>query len=495
MASIQLLAEVQAFLARPHGHFIDGQAVAGNGERIEIINPATGQAIASVAEATASDVDAAVASSRRAFSKAWADTTPDARASVLLRLADLFIQHRQELAQLESLQSGKILPIADGFEVGTAAAFLRHYAGAATRICGQTIAPSLPSFKGEQYAAFTLRQPLGVVAGIVPWNFSSMISVWKFASALATGCTCIIKSSEFTPLTALRIAELATEAGLPPGALNVLNGRGNVGQQLIEHPDVAKVSFTGSVPTGLAVGRAAIQAKLTRCTLELGGKNSVGFLKDVDVDKAVGGIIEAGFIHQGQICAAGERFFVHRSRLDEVLETLGPALAAMTIGDPLDAATQFGPLSNRPHFEKITACFAKARAQGDTIVHGGKALDRPGYFVEPTVIRASSAQSALLHEETFGPIGTFLAYDDEDELLDLFNGTPYGLAASLWTNDMTKALRLMPKIQAGTVWINMHTLLDPAVPFGGTKLSGMGREFGDAFIEDYTELKSVIVRY
>jgi len=495
MSSVQLLPQVQAFLARQHGHYIDGKAVTGSGERIEIINPATGEAIASVAAATATDVDAAVASSRQAFLGQWANTSPDARACVLLRLAELFIQHRQELAQLESLQSGKLLPIADGFEVGSATAFLRHYAGAATRIFGQTISPSLPSFQGEQYTAYTLRQPLGVVAGIVPWNFSSMISVWKFASALATGCTSIIKSSEFTPLTALRIAELATQAGLPPGALNVLNGRGDVGQTLIAHPDVAKVSFTGSVPTGLKVGRAAIDAKLTRCTLELGGKNSVAFLKDVDVDKAVGGIIEAGFIHQGQICAAGERFFVHRSRMDEVLEKLGPVLASMTIGDPLAEGTQFGPLSNRPHFEKITACFAKARACGDTIVHGGKALDRPGYFVEPTVIHAQNADSALLHEETFGPVGTFLAYDDEDELLDLFNGVPYGLAASLWTNDLGKAFRLVPKIQAGTVWVNMHTLLDPAVPFGGAKLSGIGREFGDAFIEDYTELKSVIVRF
>jgi len=494
MSSVQLLPEVQAFLARQHGHYINGQATVGSGERIEVINPATGEAIASVATATAADVDAAVSAAQQAFTGKWAATSPDKRACILLKLAELFTQHRQELAQLESLQSGKILPIADGFEVGAATGFLRHYAGAATRISGQTIYPSLPSFQGEQYTAFTLRQPLGVVAGIVPWNFSSMISVWKFASALATGCTCVIKSSEFTPLTALRIAELAHEAGLPPGALNILNGRGDVGQQLIEHEGVAKVSFTGSVPTGLKVGRAAIEAKLTRCTLELGGKNSVAFLPDVSADKIVGGVIEAGFIHQGQICAAGERFFVHRSQMDEVLEKLGPALAGMTIGNPLDAATQFGPLSNRPHFEKITACFAKARECGDTIVHGGKALDRPGYFVEPTIIRAQNADSALLHEETFGPVGTFLAYDDEAELLDLFNGTPYGLAASLWTNDLSKAFRLVPKIQAGTVWINMHTLLDPAVPFGGVKISGVGREFGDAFIDDYTELKSVIMR-
>ncbi|WP_438391891.1 aldehyde dehydrogenase family protein [Caballeronia sp. DA-9] len=495
MTTVSILPAVQAFLARAHGHYIDGRTVVSEGPRIAVVNPASGQQVATVADATADEVDAAAASARRAFVGPWAQTTPAARADVLLRLAELLLTHREELAQIETLQSGKLLQISRAFEIESSATFLRHYAGAATRINGQTISPSLPSVNGELYTAFTLRQPLGVVAGIVPWNFSIEIAVWKFASALATGCTCVIKPSEYTPLTMLRIAELASEAGAPAGALNVINGRGQVGSQLISHDDIAKVSFTGSVPTGIKVGVSAMEAKLTRFTLELGGKNSVGFLKDVDADKAVAGILEAGFLHSGQICAAGERFFVHRSRIDEILEKLTHPLTALRIGDPLDEATQFGPLSNKPHFEKISAFFARARSEGDEIIYGGKTLDRPGFFVEPTVVRARDTHAALLNEETFGPIATFLPYDDEDELLALFNGTPYGLSASVWTNDLSKALRLASQIEAGTVWVNMHTLLDPAVPFGGAKQSGIGREFGDAFIADYTELKSVIVRY
>ena len=495
MSTIQLLPEVTAFLARQHGHFIGGQAVASQGERIAVVNPATGESIATVANATDADIEAAVQSSRQAFEGAWSATTPAQRGELLLRLADALVAHSEELGQLETLQSGKLINLARGFEVGQAAAFLRHYAGAATRITGQTIAPSLPSFNGERYSAFTRREPLGVVVGIVPWNFSIMIAVWKLGSALATGCTSIIKSSEFTPLTLLRIAEIAKEVGLPDGVLNVVNGAGNVGRQLIEHPGTNKVSFTGSVPTGVAVGRTALESKLTRFTLELGGKNSVGFLKDVPAEQAVAGIMEAGFLNQGQICAAGERFFVHRSRQDEILEKLTATVRALKVGNPLDEATQFGPLANKPHFDKLLALFDKARGDGSSVLHGAKAVEGAGYFVEPTVILAKDRHSTLLNEETFGPVATFLPYDDEEELLDLFNDTPYGLSASLWTQDLSKALNYVPRIHAGTVWVNMHTLLDPAVPFGGSKQSGLGREFGDAFIEDYTELKSIIIRH
>jgi len=495
MALVSLLPQVTSFLARQHGHFIDGQATESQGERIDIVNPANGKVIASVADAQEAEVNAAVASSQAAFRGAWANTTPAERGNVLLRLADLMIKHREELAQIETSQSGKTIQIARMFEVDQAANFLRYYAGAATRITGETIAPSLPSFNGERYSAFTRREPVGVVVGIVPWNFSIMIAVWKFASALATGCTSIIKASQFTPLTILRIAELAMEAGLPKGALNVVSGSGNAGRLLIAHEGTAKVSFTGSVPTGIAVGRSAMEAKLTRSTLELGGKNSVGFLPDVEPEKAVAGILEAGFVHQGQVCAAGERFFIHRSRIDETLQKLTEALAAIKIGDPLDEDTQFGPLTNKAHFDKINQFFAQARSEGNTIVYGGESVDGPGYFVKPTVIRVDNAQASLLNEETFGPVATFYAYDDEEELISLFNATPYGLTASLWTNDLSKALNYVPRIEAGTVWVNMHTLLDPAVPFGGAKASGIGREFGSAFINDYTELKSVIIRH
>ncbi|MGJ8517773.1 aldehyde dehydrogenase family protein [Carnimonas bestiolae] len=493
---VALLPEVTAFLKRQHGHFIDGQPREGTGaERIEVINPSDDQPIATVATATSSDIEAAVASSLSAFNSSWRHTLPAQRAEVLYRLADLLEQHREALAQLETLQSGKLISLARNFEITTAAAFLRHYAGAATRITGETITPSIPSFGEERYTAFTRREPLGVVVGIVPWNFSIMIAVWKFASALATGCTAIIKSSEFTPLTMLRIAEIALDAGVPAGVLNVINGKGEAGSALISHQDVAKVSFTGSVPTGIAVGTQALQSRLTRFTLELGGKNAAGFLPDCPIEKIIDGIFESGFINQGQICAAAERFYVPQPLLDDVLTGIKQRLEQMQPGDPLDEQADYGPVANRAHLEKLNAAFAKARQEGDQVITGGHVLDRPGCYVAPTIIRAHSPNASLLHEETFGPVGTFIGYDTEQQLVEAMNAGPYGLSASLWTNNLSKALQLIPQINAGTLWVNMHTLLDPAVPFGGIKSSGMGREFGDEFINDYTELKSVLVRY
>lgn len=495
MSDITLLASVSKFLGRDHGHYINSRAVPGSsGGKIKVINPANGETIAQVSEASQEDVDQAVASANEGF-KIWSRTNPAARAAVLFKLADLLEQNREELAQLETCQSGKIIQIARAFEVDQAAHFLRYYAGWATKITGETITPSLPSFAGERYTAFTLREPVGVVVGIVPWNFSTMIAIWKLASALTTGCSIIIKPSEFTPLTILRIAELATEAGLPPGALNVVTGSGAAGKALIDHPGTNKVSFTGSVPTGIAVGKSAMEAKLTRATLELGGKNSVGFLRDVDLDKAADGIIEAGFLHSGQICAAAERFFAHRSQIEPIMEKLSKRLATLKIGSPLDESTQFGPVTNKQHQQKLAGFFETAKAENSTIVYGGKIIDGPGCYVEPTIILANSAKDTLLNEETFGPIATFFPYDTEEELLHLMNDTPYGLSASIWTSDLSKALRLVPEINAGTVWVNMHTMLDPAVPFGGVKSSGVGREFGSAFLEDYTELKSVMIRY
>ncbi|MGY2401155.1 aldehyde dehydrogenase family protein [Pseudomonas sp. SDO5271_S396] len=495
MSDLPLLPHVEAFLRRRHGLFIDGVTVRSHGDQtLAVTNPANNQVIAKVADADLADIDLAVDSATRGF-EVWSQTAPAARGNVLLKLADLLERHREELAQIETCQSGKIIQVSRAFEVDQAAHFLRYYAGWATKLSGQTLTPSLPSFNGERYTAFTLREPVGVVVGIVPWNFSTMIAIWKLASALVTGCSIIIKPSEFTPLTILRIAELAIEAGLPPGVLNVLTGGGHVGRGLVEHPGTHKVSFTGSVPTGIAVGRSAMGAGLTRATLELGGKNAAGFLPDMDLDKIVEGVIEAGFLHSGQICAAAERFYVHRSQIEAVLEKLKQRLSRLTIGSPLDERTEFGPVTHRQHQLKLLGYCAQARAEHNTIIHGGTLIDRPGCYIEPTVILANSPSDTLLNEETFGPIATFLPYDSEDELLALMNHGPYGLSASLWTNDLGKALRSVPALRAGTVWVNMHTLLDPAVPFGGNRSSGMGREFGSAFIEDYTELKSVMIRY
>lgn len=495
MSDIQLLPQVQAFLQREHAHFIDGAyRASASSKRIPIVNPANGEVIAQVTAANAADVEAAVSSARKAFKGSWAATSPYQRGVVLNRLADLLEANGEELAQLETLCSGKSIHLSRMFEVGQSAVFLRYYAGWATKINGETMSPSFPSMAGEQYTAFTRREPVGVVAGIVPWNFSVMIGMWKIAAALVTGCTLVLKPSEFTPLTLLRLAELAVEAGVPAGVLNVINGTGDVGAQLIDHPQVAKVSFTGSVPTGLKVGQAAMAANLTRVTLELGGKNAAALLPDVDLDAAIAGLIQTSYVHQGQVCAAPERLYVPRSRLDETLEKFSAALQGMNIGSPLDESVQFGPLANKPQFDKVLQFFALAR-QESRIVCGGKALARPGYFVEPTLVLAGSAQDRLLHEETFGPLLCVLPYDDIEELPGLINDSPFGLSASIWTNDLSRALRLIPQIEAGTVYVNMHTFLDPSVPFGGIKSSGSGREFGSAFIDDYTELKSVMIRY
>ncbi|WP_339540922.1 aldehyde dehydrogenase family protein [Pseudomonas sp. RA_5y_Pfl1_P24] len=492
---IALLPSVVAFLGRDHSNFINGAAhTSASPQRIGVVDPGTGETVAQLRDGLAEDVNLAVDGATAAFKGAWAQVTPYQRGVLLNRLADLIEANGEELAQLETLSSGKSINLSRHIEVSQSAVFLRYFAGWATKIGGQTMTPSFPSMAGEQYSAYTLREPVGVVAAIVPWNFSLMIGVWKLGAALTTGCTVVLKPSEYTPLSLLRLAELAIEAGIAPGVINVVNGRGKVGQQLIEHPAVRKVSFTGSVPTGIAVGKAAMAADLTRVTLELGGKNAAALLADANVDDAVARFVQSAYVHQGQVCAAPERLFVHRSIVEQVTQKMAAMLSQMVIGSPLDEQAQFGPLSNKPHFDKILGFFDRA-LQSNQVICGARAVDRSGYYVEPTLIIANGKDDPLLHEETFGPVVCVLAFDDEEELVTLMNDSPFGLTASIWTNDLSRALRLIPRIEAGTVWVNMHTFVDPSVPFGGMKASGMGREFGSAFIDDYTELKSVIMRY
>lgn len=497
MVEVSILPQVRDFMNRLNGQFINGKTVVSQqDEVITITNPATDEVIAHVATATSGDIDYAVDSAHRAFHGGWADVSPAQRGLLLNRLADLMIAHREELAQIETLTSGKLITLSRAFEVDYAVSFVRYYAGWTTRIEGKTVALSLPSASGEKYTGLTLREPLGVVAGIVPWNFSIMIAVWKFGSALACGCTAVIKPSEVTPLTMLRVAELAIEAGIPPGVLNVINGPGQqVGHALTTHPKIAKVTFTGGMETGAIIGTAALQSGFKRVTLELGGKNAAGFLPDVSPEKTVEGIIEAGFLNSGQVCASAERYYVHRSLINDVAEQLGKRLATLTPGDPMDDESCFGPLANRSHFNKVIGYFTRARDQNLTFIHGGGAFDLPGCYIQPTAVLAQSENDELMRQEVFGPVASLLAYDSVDELVTLMNDSPYGLAASLWTNNLSQALRLIPRVEAGTVWVNMHNYIDPAMPFGGTKGSGIGREFGSAFIDHFTEIKSVIMRY
>ena len=495
MSEVQILERVNGFLKRQHGHFIDGEMCASVGQaQVEIVNPTTEQVIAHIAIGNQTDVEHAVQSAHQAFIGAWAQTSPYERGLKLNKLADLIEQHGEELAQLETLTTGKLINLARHLEVAQSVIFLRYFASWSTKINGQTMQPSIPSMQGEKYTAFTLRQPIGVVGGIVPWNFSLMIGVWKIGSALTTGCSIVLKPSEFTTLSLLRLAELAIEAGIPKGVINVVTGKGETGQHLIESPLVKKVSFTGSVPTGMAIGKLAMSCDLTRVSLELGGKNAAAILADADLDQVLPTLLQATFVHQGQVCAAPERFFVHRSKYTEFIEKITAALQQIKVGSPLDESSMFGPLSNQVHFEKVKHYLDLAK-QNNQVIAGGRVLEGTGYFVEPTLLSVTGTEDPLFIEETFGPVVDVIAFDDEEELISMMNHSRFGLTASLWTNDLSKALRMIPQIEAGTLWINMHTFLDPAVPFGGMKASGIGREFSDAFIEDYTELKSVMIRY
>ncbi|MEI4766279.1 NAD-dependent phenylacetaldehyde dehydrogenase [Acinetobacter nosocomialis] len=495
MSEVQILQNVQQFMARQHGHFIDGKLVAAEHlDKVDIVNPSTEQVVAQISIGSQQDVASAVKSAKHAFQNAWAETTPYERVVKLNKLADLIEQHGEELAQLETLSTGKLINISRHLEVAQSVIFLRYFAGWATKINGQTMQPSIPSMQGEKYTAFTLRQPVGVVAGIVPWNFSLMIGVWKIGSALTTGCTIVLKPSEFASLSLLRLAELAIEAGIPAGVINVVTGKGDTGQYLIESPLVKKVSFTGSVPTGIAIGKLAMSSDLTRVSLELGGKNAIAVLADANIDEILPTLLQATFVHQGQVCASPERFFVHHTKHNELVEKLSKALSSLKIGSAMDEGSMFGPLSNQPHFHKVKHYLDMAKANNQ-IIAGGEALDRSGYFVQPTLISFKNTDDPLFSEETFGPVVGVMPFETDEELIQLMNQSRFGLTASIWTNDLSKALRLIPKIEAGTLWVNMHTFLDPSVPFGGVKASGIGREFSDAFIEDYTELKSVMIRY
>lgn len=495
MSQVQVLPAVTAFLQRDHGHFINGKMIQADGPtKIDIVNPATEAVISQISLGNHIDVDKAVISAHQAFKTSWAVTTPYERGQKLLKLADLMEKYGEELAQLESLSTGKLINLARHLEVQQSVIFMRYFAGWATKITGKTMQPSLPSMQGEMYTAFTLRQPVGVVAGIVPWNFSLMIGVWKLASALCTGCTIVLKPSEFASLSLLRLAELSVEAGIPEGVINVVTGDGTTGQCLIESPLVKKVSFTGSVPTGIAIGKLAMSSDLTRVSLELGGKNALAIFEDTNIDEILPRLLMATFVHQGQVCAASEKFFVHASKYEELVTKLAGALQGMNIGAAMDESSAFGPLSNLPHFNKVKNYLEQVKQRHQIIV-GGEVCDRLGYYVEPTLLAVNDAEDPLLNEECFGPVICVIPFENEDRLVEQMNHARFGLTASLWTNNLSRALRLIPKLEVGTVWINMHTFLDPAVPFGGVHASGMGREFADEFIADYTETKSVMMCY
>ncbi|MBV6273257.1 aldehyde dehydrogenase family protein [Alcaligenaceae bacterium CGII-47] len=476
---------------------IDGKpCTEGSGQTVPVYDPATGAVIAHQIEAGPAQVDQAVQAARRAFTgSAWGDMVPAGRERLLLNLADLLEQHGDELARLETLNNGKLLPLSHGLEVAAGAQWLRYMAGWATKLSGDTLSLSIPFPPGVKYNAYTRLEPVGVVAAIVPWNFPLLMAIWKIAPAVATGCTIVLKPAEETPLTAIRLAELALEAGFPPGVINVITGRGEVtGAALVAHPGVNKISFTGSTEVGRLIGRQAMD-DMKRVSLELGGKSPVIIMDDCDVELAVQGAAGAIFFNQGQVCTAGSRLFVQRGIYDKVVAGLAKVAESLTIGSGFDPATQIGPMVSARHRERVMSYIDLGRAEGGRVLAGGQAYEGDGFFVRPTVFAELAPDARVVREEIFGPVVVAASFDTEDQAVAMANDTRFGLGASIWSNDLNRVNRLVPRIQAGTVWVNTHNMLDPHMPFGGVKQSGIGREHGRAAVEAYLESKSVCIAY
>ena len=483
------------FLSAPRRMLIGAEwCDALSGRRLDVRDPATAEVVTSVPAAGPDDVDRAVNAARVAFeSREWGAARPVDRERWLLKLAELLETHAAELAELETIDNGKPLIISQRVDVPSAVDFLRYCAGWATKIEGTTVEPSLPGFRKNEFFAYTRREPVGVVGAIIPWNFPLLMAVWKVGPALATGCSIVLKPAEDTPLTALRLAELALEAGFPPGALNVVTGDGpTAGAALAAHTGIDKVAFTGSTAVGKRIGQSALE-NMTRISLELGGKSPVIVLDDVDPSVAASGAANAIFFNSGQVCVAGSRLYVQRKTYDAVLDGVSAIAAKMRIGPGLEKGTQLGPLVSERQLHRVEGYVRTGLDEGATLVAGGERHGTRGWFHQPTILTGVGPSARVAQEEIFGPVLVASPFDDVDEIAALANGTAYGLSASIWSNDLKRVHRLIPRIKAGTVWVNCHGLLDNALPFGGYKQSGIGREMGRAMIDLYTETKSVLM--
>ncbi|MFP5019316.1 phenylacetaldehyde dehydrogenase StyD [Pseudonocardia phyllosphaerae] len=474
----------------PDQLFIGGEWRSGSAGTVTDLNPATEEVLAEVQAASAADVDAAVAAARAQLDGEWGALPGVERAKILHRVADLLERDADELARLEALDVGKPVGQPAMLDVPNAIATFRHFAGWADKITGQTI-PTAGYF-GRPTHSYTVREPVGVIGAITPWNTPLMIAAWKVAPALAAGNTVVVKPAEDAPLSTLHLARLLQEAGLPDGVVNVVPGRGDVaGTALTTHPGVDKISFTGSPEVGRAIQIAAADA-FKRVTLELGGKSPQIVLADADVDAAVNGTAMGLFFNQGEVCAAGTRVLVHRSHYDRVVSGLAAAAEAQVVGDPFDAATTMGALVNAEQRDRVLSYVEAGRAEGATVVAGGGRPDGAGFFVEPTIVTGDNGMR-IAQEEIFGPVGTVIPFDDPAEAVRIANDTRYGLAATIWTRDVGAAHTLAAQVRAGAVWVNGWAAIDPALPWGGMKSSGIGRELGWSGIVANTEEKTVTV--
>jgi phenylacetaldehyde dehydrogenase len=477
---------------RRRGNFIGGvERAPVEGRYLAVVDPATEMQVAEAPDSSAADVNAAVVAARAAFEdSAWSRMRPADRELALYKLSTLIEHYGDELSALETLQSGKLQGIARMVDVAGGAEFVRYMAGWATKLEGQTLQPSIGFPPGVQYHTHTRREAVGVVAAIVPWNFPLAIALWKVAPALAAGCTVVLKPSPETPLTALRLAEIALEAGIPPGVLNVVCGAGATGAALVSHPGIDKISFTGSTATGKAIARTTAD-NLPRLTLELGGKSPLIVLEDADIDMAAQGAAMGIFFNQGQVCTAGSRVFIHRRIFDQVVQRLAHAAEGMKIGSGFDPSVQLGPVVSKRQMDRVMGYIDGARREGATVLTGGERQGEAGCFVKPTVLVDVRPDMTAVREEIFGPVVCAQPFDTIDEVVAKANDTPFGLAASVWSNNLSAVHRLIPRIKAGTVWVNCHNMLDNNLPLGGLKQSGVGKDLGRAAVESCTELKSV----
>jgi len=463
---------------------------AASGKTMEVVNPATEEVIAHVPSADRADLDDAVAAARAALVGPWGQLSARERGRLVRRLGERLLERADEIARLETLHNGKPITESRNIEIPAAAECFEYYGGWSDKVMGETI-----PVKGN-YLTYTLREPIGVVAAIVPWNFPLLLAAWKVAPALACGNTVILKPASQTPLTAVALGEAAIEAGFPPGVLNVLTGPGSqLGQSIVEHPGIDKIAFTGDTTTGKGIMRGASDT-LKKITLELGGKSPNIVLADADMDAAIRGVTIGIFYGKGEVCAAGSRLLVDTTIKDEFIDKLAARARKMTAGDPMDPRTRFGALSSKKQLETVLRYIESGRQEGATLVAGGNRTDigtGKGYFVQPTVFTDVKPEMTIAREEIFGPVLAAIEFADIDEAIGRANATQYGLAAGIWTRDIKKAHYIARKLQAGTVWINTYNIYDTAAPFGGYKQSGFGREMSAHALEHYTQIKSVWV--